>query len=255
MLIFRPRLWKYAIVPVLVNIAIMVVAVMAMIALGGGFLGALYWLLGDWEGNWFYAKIGVMILAVLATTIFCITLAVIVWRLLSTLFCGYFYALIAKSVEMELGLTSDQMHDISMWRELRDAFTDMWWLLISLALSLLFSLIPFIGAPVALAYSLYFQILTCGRDQFSHSLSLRGKHRAERAAFCRQYLPHTLGLGTVVLAMEFIPVVGALFMVTAAAGSVILYRRLVDAESTNESQEGESPNSATTTDPSASSTA
>ena len=82
------------------------------------------------------------------------------------------------------------------------------------------------GPPVALVYSLYFQILTCGRDQLSHPLSLRGNNRAERLEFSRQHTAHTMGLGTVVLALEFIPIVGAIFMVTAAAGAVVLHRRL-----------------------------
>ncbi len=226
----RPRLWYYAVVPVLLNIAIMVVALLTMFALGTGFFALLIWLLEDWQGSWFYAKLGVLTFALVATFILCVGVAVIMWRLLSTLFCGYFYAQIAKSVEIDLGMKPQEMGEISMWRELGDALKDMGWLLVSLALAILVSLIPVVGAPVALAYSFYFQILTCGRDQLSYPLSLRGKHRQQRAAFCREHFTHTLGLGSVVLAMEFIPIVGALFMVTAAAGAVVLHRRLLQTE-------------------------
>ena len=232
-LIVRPRLWGYAIVPVLINLAIMAAAIFAMFTIGSALLALLWWSLGgEWnEGWWLVAKIAIVILGGISTIMVCIAAAVIMWRLLSAMFCGYFYGRIATAVELELGLPAEEMQPISIWREMRDAFTDMGWLMTSLAVALVVSLIPFIGAPIALAYSLYFQILTCGRDQFSYPLSLRGKHRAERVAFCQQHFTHTMGVGTVVLAMEFIPIVGALFMVTAAAGAVILHRRLADSQS------------------------
>ena len=227
-LIARPRLWKHAIIPVLVNLAIMAAAIFAMIAIGSGLMALLWWALGgEWnQGWWLVAKIAIIIVGALSTLMVCIAAAVIVWRLLSTMFCGYFYGRIATAVEEELGLKPNEMQAISMWREMRDAFYDMGWLIVSLLLSLLISLVPFIGAPVALAYSLYFQVITCGRDQLSYPLSLRGKHRRQRAEFCDHHLPHVIGLGSVVLLMEFIPIFGALFMVTAAAGAVILHRRL-----------------------------
>ena len=227
-LVSRPRLWGYAIVPVLINIAIMIVALLAIFSIGSGVSAALLvFLQGEWnEGWWLVAKISIVIVVFLVTIIICIAAAVIMWRVLSAIFCGYFYGKIATAVELELGLSRAAMRDISMMREMKDALIDMGWLLVSLALALIISLIPFIGAPIALAYSLYFQILTCGRDQFSFPLSLRGKHRAERIEFCGNHFPHTMGLGTVVLMMEFIPIIGALFMVTAAAGAVIMHRRL-----------------------------
>ena len=230
----RPRLWGYAIVPVLINIAIMLAALFAMFTIGSALLAGLWFALGEsWnEGWWLAGKIAILILGLLAIIMICIAAAVIMWRFFSAMFCGYFYGKIATAIELEFGLSPDEMRSISMWREMKDAAIDTVWLLISLALALLVSLIPFIGAPIALAYSLYFQILTCGRDQFSFPLSLRGKHRAERIEFCRQNLPHTMGVGTVVLMMEFIPIVGALFMVTAAAGAVVLHRRLTIADKT-----------------------
>lgn len=231
-LLFRPRLWRYAVVPVLLNLAIMAAAVFAMFVIGLVLFTGLWLSLGqDWnEGWWLVGKFAIFIVGALTTVMVCIAVAVITWRLLSTLFCGYFYGLIATCVEQEFGLERRDMREISMWRELQDALRDMGWLLISLTLALIVSLIPFIGAPIALAYSLYFQILTCGRDQFSYPLSLRGQHRAQRGEFCRRHLPHIMGLGTIVLVMEFIPFVGALFMVTAAAGAVVLHRRLTEGQ-------------------------
>lgn len=228
-LIARPQLWGYAIIPVLLNIAIMLATLFAIFAIGSGILTGLWFLLGgEWNsGWWLLAKIAILIVGLLSTIMICIAAAVIMWRFFSAMFCGYFYGKIAMAVERELGLSEDDMRAISMVHEIRDAAIDMGWLLISLAIALLVSLIPFIGAPVALAYSLYFQILTCGRDQFSFPLSLRGKGRAERIEFCREHLPHTMGVGTVVLVMEFIPIIGAIFMVTAAAGTVVLHRRLL----------------------------
>jgi uncharacterized protein involved in cysteine biosynthesis len=149
--------------------------------------------------------------------------------LLSGVLCGYFYSRLAARVERELGIASDELHDVTLWQEVCDAMADLGWLLLSLLLALLLALVPLVGPPLALAYSLYFQILTCGRTQFSYPLALRGLARPQRMVFCRKHPATTLGMGTVVLALEFIPVLGALLMVTAAAGAVILHRRVTQS--------------------------
>lgn len=229
----RPRLWAYAVVPVLLNLVITVVALAAMVVMAVAAIAVLNWWLGDWSGYWFFAKIAVLILGGAAMAIVCIAAAVITWRVLSGVLCGYFYGRLAARVEVEFGMNPDHMRSITLTHELLDTANDLMWLLISLALALLVSLIPFIGPPIALAYSLYFQFLTCGRDQLSYPLALRGLRRSERLAFSREHPTHVLGLGAVVLLLEFIPVVGALLMVTAAAGAVVLHRRLLEAASDN----------------------
>lgn len=222
----RPWLWKYAIVPILLNIAIMAAAIFAMVAMASLSVGVIYWLVGDWQGYWWYAGVALYVLAVIVTAIICIATAVITWRLFSGVLCGYFYGRLAARVEIELGVNREELREISLLYELRDTATNLFWLVISLVLALTVSLIPLVGPPIGLVYSTYFQILSCGRDTLAFPLQLRAIRRAERLAYSRRHLPHTLGLGTVVLIMQFIPILGAVLMVTAAAGAVVLHRRL-----------------------------
>jgi uncharacterized protein involved in cysteine biosynthesis len=222
----RPYLWKYAIVPIVLNIAIMFAALLAMVAMASGSVALLYWLLGDWQGNWWYAALALQILAAIVTVIICIATAVLTWRLLSGVLCGYFYGRLAMRVETEFGMNRDELREISLADELRDTAAGLFWLLISLVLALIVSLIPFIGPPIGFLYSTYFQTLSCGRDTLAYPLQLRAMRRAERLAYSRRHTPHTLGLGSVVLVMQFVPILGAVLMVTAAAGAVVLHRRL-----------------------------
>lgn len=222
----RPYLWKYAVVPILLNIAIMFAAIFAMVTMTSAAVALLYWLLGDWHGNWWYAALALQILAAIVTAIVCIATAVLTWRLLSGVLCGYFYGRLAMRVETEFGMSRDEMREISLSYELRDTAIGLFWLLISLVLALLVSLIPFIGPPIGFVYSTYFQMLACGRDQLAYPLVLRAMRRPERLAYSRKHLAHTLGLGSVVLVMQFVPILGAVLMVTAAAGAVVLHRRL-----------------------------
>jgi uncharacterized protein involved in cysteine biosynthesis len=222
----RPYLWKYAVVPILLNIAIMAAAIVAMVAMAVGSYALLNWLLSDWLGNWWYAARGLEILAAIITSIVCIATAVLTWRLLSGVLCGYFYGRLAMRVEMEFGMSRDEMREISLRYELRDTAIGLFWLLISLLLALLVSLIPFIGPPIGFVYSTYFQMLACGRDQLAYPLVLRAMRRADRLAYSRKYFTHTMGLGGVVFVMQFVPIFGAVLMVTAAAGAVVLHRRL-----------------------------
>jgi uncharacterized protein involved in cysteine biosynthesis len=227
----RPGLWKYAIVPIVLNLLITVIAILAMLVMAAGMVALLHWLTSGWKGTWFYVAIILQVLGAAAMVMLCIGAAVIVWRLLSGILCGYFYSRLAARIERELGVGKDELRDVTLWQEVRDTLADLGWLLLSLLLALLMALVPLVGPPLALAYSLYFQVLTCGRTQFSYPLALRGMARPARLVFCREHAATTLGMGTVVLALEFVPVVGAILMVTSAAGGVILHRRVTQAAS------------------------
>lgn len=222
----RPYLWKYAVIPILLNIAILVAAIVAMLAMASASVAVIFWLLEDWQGNWLYVKLALQILAAMATVMLCMAAAVLTWRLLSGVLCGYFYGRLAMRVELEMGMQREALREISLLHELRDTSQGLLWLALSLLIALFVSLVPFVGPPLGLLYSTYFQMLSCGRDTLAYPLVLRASDRAERLAFSRQHLAHTLGLGAVVLVMHFVPILGAVLMVTASAGAVVLHRRL-----------------------------
>ncbi|MCA9270791.1 MAG: EI24 domain-containing protein, partial [Planctomycetales bacterium] len=183
----RPHLWKYAVVPTLINMGITVVALLAMLVMATGFVGLTHWWVSGWQGYWFWVGVGVEILGALLMVMVCIAAAVITWRLLSGLLCGYFYGRLASQMEIDLGLPAAEQRELSLRYEFRDTAVDLFWLLISLAVSLVVGLIPIIGPPVALAYSLYYQVLSCGRDKLAFPLALRAVRRADRIVFCREH--------------------------------------------------------------------
>jgi hypothetical protein len=161
-LLHRPGLWKYAIMPIVLNLLITAIAILAMLVMAAGIVALLNWLTSGWQGTWFYVAIVLQVLGAAAMVMLCIAAAAIVWRLLSGILCGYFYSRLAARVERELGVGEDELCDVTLWAEIRDALADLGWLLLSLLLALLVALIPLIGPPLALAYSRTFRCSPAG---------------------------------------------------------------------------------------------
>lgn len=227
----RPYLWSYAVMPLLLNVLITAAILALLLLVAAGFV---YWMhpwFTGWSGAWSYLSVAVEILAVVALAVVCLAVAVVTWRILTGVLCGTFYGKLAAAVERELGMPADELQEISFSHEMIDTVIDFAWLLIVLVVSLLLTLVPLVGAPVALVYTLWSQCFICGRDQLSYPLSLRGRRRHERAEFARTHRPHTMGLGAVVMLLGFIPIFGAIVLTTAVSGAVILHRRLQLAES------------------------
>ena len=72
----------------------------------------------------------------------------------------------------------------------------------------------------------YFTCSTLGFEYFDYLLSLRGLRRSEKLAFARRRRPFTLGLGTSVAVLAFVPIINAVFLTTAVVGAVLLHKRL-----------------------------
>ena len=83
-----------------------------------------------------------------------------------------------------------------------------------------------IGSLAAMGGSFYFNWLILGSDFINHPLDLRGMRRAEKRAFVKKHRFHTLGMGAAVTLLLLIPILGAVLLTTAVAGSVLLHRRV-----------------------------
>ncbi len=222
-----PRLWKYAVIPIVFNLLITMLVLAMLIGLAVWFIHSVHpwfhegW--GDWTAwlGWLLEIGAVLILVVLALGVTLIT-----YMLLSGILCGYFYGRLAEEVEVLLGMPRDQLQSISIAAEAVDTAVSVAELIVVNGGFLLFGFIPLVGPPVALVGSTYWNWAIFGLEYLTYPLSLRGQRRGQRRRYCKRNRPHNLGLGAVVMLMQFIPVLGAVPLATAAAGSVLLQRRI-----------------------------
>lgn len=150
------------------------------------------------------------------------------WFLFQAVLCGFFYARLARAVERQLGTAPDELHDLTVWREITDGIRAVARLL-SINIGLLFfHLIPFIGSAMAFVGGLYFDAWFFGMEVFQIPLSVRGQNRDELKAFARRHRSVTLGLGGATLLLSLIPILNSVLLTTSVTGAVLLRRRLLN---------------------------
>ncbi len=223
----HPKLWRYAILPTALNLLITCLALVVLI------IGAMWlvtelhpWLTEGMEGAWWWLAVAGEILAVVAILLACALIMVLIWKLVGGILCGYFYAKLAEHVELELGMKSDDLRPISLSYEVCDTLLNLTLLIVVNGFILLFNVVPLIGGVLALLGTAYFTWYILGLDYLSFPLALRGVRRRDQFAFGHRHRMHTIGLGSAVFALEFIPIIGAVLLTTATVGAVLLHRRI-----------------------------
>jgi len=217
----NPQLWSYAIIPILLNVFITIVAFVLLLVAVGGFI---YYLHPQFPTGWLgllletLSALALLLLAVLATFV--------LWFLLQGILGGYFYGKLARQVELRLGTPEELLTELPMYREALDTFRDVTSLILVNASLLLLHVVPVVGSIVSIAATAYFDCLLFGREYLAYPLSLRGQTRRQRNQFARQFRGQTIGLGAVVLLMTFVPILGSIVLTTAVVGAVLLHRRL-----------------------------
>ena len=217
----HPRLWWYGVVPVVLNLLITGAVLLLLLVAAVWFVVYLHPLFPagwGWVALEVLCAFGVLLLAV--------GLALIVWAFLQGSLGGYYLTKLAREVELHLGLSPDQMREVSWGYQFLDACRDVSALVAINGGFLLLHVVPGIGSVVGVAGSLYFDSMLFGEDYFDYPLALRGKRRHEKKDFIRRNRYYTLGLGAAVFLANFIPLVGAVLLATAVVGAVLLHRRL-----------------------------
>ena len=221
----HPSLWRYAALPILINAIISTIILICVVLL-------FVWIINDRPFNrgdtwaWLLLEIllDIVALVVLLGTVFA------AWLSLGVLLSDYFLDKLVRRVELLLGLSPDEMHDVSLLHSAIDTLKSLS-LLISINLALLtLHVVPVIGSTVGLIGALYWDSLIFGYELFAYPLAVRGKRREEIKAFTKAHRPYTLGLGAAVLAVGLVPLIGAVTLTTAATGATLLHRRLSDSE-------------------------
>jgi CysZ protein len=220
----HPRLWRFAVIPVILNLLITALVLGLLIA------GVIYFVVtihprfsGGWGSR--VIEFGVAVAALAAA----VGVALGAWVLLNGILCGHYYGKLAREVELQLGMRPEDITDIPIRAQIVDTLRDVGSLLVVNVGLLALHFIPVIGSVAAVVLTLYFDWMIFGRDFLDFPLSLRGWRRADKRAFTHRHRPHTLGVGAAVFLFNFVPVVGSVVQSTAVAGAVLLHRRLVDA--------------------------
>ena len=148
------------------------------------------------------------------------------WVMLNGILCGHYHGRLARQVELRLGMRPEDMKELSLRYQVGDTLRDFGALLVINGGFLLLNFVPVLGTVVGTAGALYFDSFIFGMDYLDFPLALRGLRRAEKRAFGRRHRAHTVGLGAAIFLFNLVPVVGSVVLSTAAAGAVLLHRRL-----------------------------
>jgi CysZ protein len=227
-LVRRPRLWHYAVLPILINIALTLLLILGLSWAAYEFLQYMhtwpYFSAGWWSRTQeFFAALGVI----------AVTLSLIAgsYILVGGILMAWFNERLAKQVEIALGTPPSALTELPLKYQVIDALINFAKVTLTAAVCFLIGCIPFVGFIIGGAISFYVDCFIFGYDYLDYPLALRGLRRADKRAFARRHRPQTLGLGATVLLMNFIPIVGSVFLTTAAAGAVLLHKRLREQES------------------------
>ncbi len=217
----RSGLWKFALLPVAINLILTLLIIVGIIAL-------LWWLGPKVNASFDDTFLGwLMLIASWLGLVFAAIASTFVLYLISIqILCAQFFGLLAIEVEVALGMPRDELREISLWLQAIDAVRDLLSLLLVMFVCLVLNCVPVIGTVAAFVAVWYFDSFIFGRDFLDYPLALRAMRRAEKLAFCRRNRAHTLGLGGSALLMSLVPVIGSIFLATSVVGAVILHRRI-----------------------------
>jgi CysZ protein len=217
----HPGLWRYGLIPVLLNLLITSLLLAGLVVLAVLLSGRLHaWFDDGWA--WRIVEVFAGLVLLVATLGF----TLVAWLILQGILCGYFYGKLAEQVELRLGMRPDQIKEVPLAHQVSDTLRDVGLLIVANAACIAVQIVPVVGSVLGICGSYYFNCFIFGLEYLDHPLALRGMRRHEKLAFAKRHRAHTLGLGTVVLAITLLPLINAVLLTTAVTGAVLLHRRL-----------------------------
>ncbi|MBI1312236.1 hypothetical protein GC176_13185 [bacterium] len=217
----RPTLWRFAVWPILINIVVSLAALYLAYQLFG-YLSQSY---ADSLPIGLIATIKKW-MAFFAALVAAFSTAFVVYVLLQSVFCAWFFSLLARQVELFLGTARNELSDPPIVAQISDALRAAIKLLIVNLFVLLLNLIPVAGSVAALVIGVYVDAFILGSEFFGYPLELRGIRWRDRQRIAKTHLGVTLGLGTVVSLLFLIPILGPAIQATSVVGAVLLFRRI-----------------------------
>lgn len=221
----NPSLWRYAVAPFLLNLFVAGLLTLLLGFAGVSVFSSLHPAIGD---HWW--RFLVEAAAVVFFIVAAIGFLVATWLAVQSVLCVWFYDRLARKVEQQLGLESDELKDVSLGPQIIDALCDALLLLTINVACLVVQIIPVVGTTIGACGSYYFTCSTLGYTFLDYPLSLRGMRRKEKLLYVRRHRSYSLGLGTAAMALAIVPIVNAVFLTVAVVGGVILHRGMRDKE-------------------------
>jgi uncharacterized protein involved in cysteine biosynthesis len=221
----NPKLWRHGILPILCNLLLSAALFAGLVY---GWFRAYAWLDTAFPTNWWGATLAVLSVIVVAALE--LALAIAAWIVFQGILCGFFYSRLAREVEIQLGLAPERMREVPLLYQVTDALLDLAALTAVAVGCFLLGWVPLVGAPLALILGLYFDCFVFGMDYLDYPQALRARGRRVQRAFARRHRVATLGLGSSVMLLTFIPLLSPVLLTTAATGAVLLYRKLEEPE-------------------------
>lgn len=217
----HPGLWRFGILPVVVNIVVTFIVWLSSFSAG--------WM--AWESYQASLPIAwwadaVKWIGLVCIVLLTLALAFIMYVLLLGVVCAWFFGRLSYHVELALGADKADLSEISIAAQAVDALRAVFKLLVINVAVLVLHLIPVVGSMAAVAIGLYMDAYILGAEFLGYPQELRGKRWLERQAFAKDKMGATIGLGIVVTGLMLVPIVGAVFQTTAIVGAVLLHREL-----------------------------
>jgi uncharacterized protein involved in cysteine biosynthesis len=219
------ELLRYAWGPILINIVLTLILLVALV-FGVGHLSHLvaYFLPTNWEGK----LLGLLLDIVLVMA--ALGIAVGVMCLLSALLCSFAYTALARQVEKRLGTPEIELRGVSVLADTLDTLAAAAEIGAVSLLVLACPILPFVGPALAPIVAWYFYSFIFGMRYLEFGLSSCGLRRAEIRRFARRHRSHTLGLGSAVFLVSLVPFLGAIVLPAVVIGGTALEHRLRVAE-------------------------
>ena len=217
----HPALWRHGVLPILCNLVLTAALFAGLVY---GWFKAYAWVDAAFPATWWGGTLEV--LSVVAIAALELALAVAAWIVFQGIFCGFFYSRLAREVEIQLGMDPALMREVPLLYQITDALLDLAALTAVAIGCFILGWVPLVGAPLALVLGLYFDCFVFGMDYLDYPQALRARGRGVQRRFARQHRAATLGLGSSVMLLTFIPLLSPVLLTTAATGAVLLYRKL-----------------------------
>jgi uncharacterized protein involved in cysteine biosynthesis len=222
----QPRLWALAALPTLLNMLISLLVAAAVI--GGG-----YWLVtalhesfaARFTGWGWYAALTGEVLLVLAITPLVLIMAIVLWKIMTMVFCGYLFSRLALEVERIIGIDERELQPVSFLAEAAGLVFSLLVLIIGSTVLIALVFIPVVGGILSFIVGTLFTCWIMGLDYLGYPLALRGLPRWRQYPFGFANSSRAIGLGLFVSTCELIPILGAIPLTSAVVGAVLLQRK------------------------------
>ena len=221
-LLRHKSLIPYAIVPFLVNLTV-TLFLLGMLLFSA--VAIMYWIHGMPYfaiDAWHRTQEVLLDLAILAALL---GLTAASYILLGGVLTTYFNERLARRVEILLGTPAEYLKEATLREQAVDGLRGFVTIALTSGGCALLGCIPLINL-VGIVISFYVDWFVYGYQYFEMPMSLRGMRRKPRREFARRHRAKVLGLGATVFCIGLIPIVGSVFLTTAAVGSVLLYHKL-----------------------------